>query len=231
MVLRRAHFRLRKGLWYPDGGHQPGHNVPFDVTVKQPDARVIGSEEQDGIAVILHHDRVSAERRRRDVSVVLTREVSSVDIGSLQDLEMVTVQVPRVQVVMVIVDHDLHDLAVLEHEGVDLAIHTRIGGKLLSGRHGRVQAGHLLGPVGLIVDREAGNVVDHVGGGVQHDPVVDGLQKGLMVQGCQTNVIGEFEVRNDGTEAAASPRRRPAKRSHSGYTSAGWADPHTQTSC
>lgn len=72
MVLGRGHFRLQEGLrCLDDGGHQPGYHVPFNVTVKQPDTWVIGSEAQNGVAVILYHDRVAADRSQRDVSVVL----------------------------------------------------------------------------------------------------------------------------------------------------------------
>jgi hypothetical protein len=56
----------------------------------------------------------------------------------LQNLELMAVQMPWVQVVVVIIDNDLNNLIVLHNKGVDLTIHCGVRSKLRTHRIGCV---------------------------------------------------------------------------------------------
>ena len=108
------------------GGHEAGVDVPLDVAVESPDAGVVGLEADDDVGILVRHDGVALQGRRRDVGPVAA-EGTDVRVTALDDLEVVPVDVPWVQVVVVVVDDDLNGLAIVEHEGVDLAVDLGVG--------------------------------------------------------------------------------------------------------
>ena len=61
------------------------------------------------MAMILNHDGVPFHWRRGDV-LKIAQERSPINRRTLQHLELVTVQMPRVKVSMVVVDHNLDHL-------------------------------------------------------------------------------------------------------------------------
>ena len=139
-----------------DGGRQAHLDVPLDVAVEQPDSGVVGLEAQHGEGLGHDGDRVAHGRRRRVVDVA-ARPVARAADGAVEDLEVVPVQVERVGRVVLVVDHDLHDVAVVDDVGVDLAVDDGIGVFVAGGRGG-VEGRHALGDVGDVVDARAGGM-------------------------------------------------------------------------
>jgi len=96
VALRRSLLRLGEclGSLY-DSGHQASLDVPFHVAVQEPDTGVISAETHDNVAVVLYHDSITANGGLGNI-LVLTSEVAAIDGSSLQDLELMAVQMPRV---------------------------------------------------------------------------------------------------------------------------------------
>ena len=92
MALGRSIF----GTWerlgsFDDGGDEASFNMPFDVAVQQPHTRVVGAEAKHSMAMVLDHDCVTADGRLRDIWVVCSSKVATVNGRALQDLELVAV--------------------------------------------------------------------------------------------------------------------------------------------
>lgn len=173
--------------------------MPLHVAVEHPDTGVIGAEADDGVAVVLDHDGVAFDWGCGDVACQALVE-AAVNWGALQNLEVVSVQVPWVQVVVVVVDDYLDDFVVLHHEGVDLAIYFGVGRELGSHCVGSVQRWNLGGDIGLAVDSETWKTVHEPATGIQNDLAVHGLQQGLVVGGYQKDIIHKVSVGVDAME-------------------------------
>lgn len=131
---------------YLDKSHdQPRVNVPLDVAVEQPHPRVVAPEPHHDVPVRIDEQDVSAHGhlRQRDSPVQdgLGVIVSRVFVAPQDGLEVVAVQVERVLARVVVVEHDLDDLVVAQHERVGvLAVHGRVDGQV-AGRERRVERG------------------------------------------------------------------------------------------
>ena len=136
-----------------DGRRQAHLDVPLDVAVEQPDARVVGLEAQHRERVRHDGHRVAHRRRRRVVDVP-GRPVARPRARAVEHLEVVAVQVERVRGIIDVVDDDLHDIAVFNDEGVDLAVDDGVGVEVAGGRRA-VQGGDLLADVGEVVEAGA----------------------------------------------------------------------------
>lgn len=120
MIQRYGNFmHLRRG--FDESAGQPLGDVPFDMAVDEPNSWVIGAEAKHRVPMVLHHDGIPFHRGRRDICKVAI-EVAALGDRALQNLELMAVHMPGVQVAVVVVDDDLHDLAVLDDEGIYLTV-------------------------------------------------------------------------------------------------------------
>src|SRR5690348_16089841 len=101
---------------------------------------------------------------------------------------------PWVQVVVVVVDDDLDNIAVVDHEGVDLAVDCGIGRKVLTNGVGGIQGRNILRDVRLVVDGEASNAVDLSGESVDNNLLVHWLEQGLLVEGNERDIVHKVEL-------------------------------------
>jgi hypothetical protein len=176
-----------------DGSHQTGLNVPLDVAVEEPDTGVVGAETQDGVAVVFDHDCVALDGGPRDVGEQAFVG-AAIEVGALQDLEVVAVQVPRVQVVVVVVDDNFYDVAVLHHEGIDLAVDLGVGGEFGTDGVSCVQGWDLGRHVGLVVHCETLDTVDLLAASVEDNLLVHRLKQRFVVCGHVVEIVDELEV-------------------------------------
>lgn len=140
-----------------DGGRQAHLDMPFNVAMEQPSARVGGLEPQDGVRV--RHDRDGVAPGRLLVVVgVPAGPVPGAGLGAVENLEVMAVEMERVGGSILVVDHDLDDIAVVDNEGVDLAVDDGIAVVVARGG-GRVQGRHLLVDVCQVVEASAGVAV------------------------------------------------------------------------
>ena len=99
-----------------DRRDEPRCNVPLDVAVKQPHARVIGAKAQHDVAVGIHEDGVAAHGSGGE-SFGFGRVVETcVVFAAVDDLEGVAVEMEGVLSGVVVVEDDLDDLIVAEDE-------------------------------------------------------------------------------------------------------------------
>lgn len=133
-----------------EGGGQAHLDVPLDVAVEEPDARVGGVEAEDGVRVGHDGDGV-AQGRRGGVVDVAAGPAAGAAARAVEHLEVVAVQVERVRRRVQVVDHDLHHIAVVDDEGVHLAVdgRVRVG---LARRRGAVERRHQLRDVRDVIE-------------------------------------------------------------------------------
>jgi hypothetical protein len=113
-------------------------------------------------------------------------------------LELVAVKVPWVQVVVVVVDYDLDDVAVVDNEWVDLAVHRWVRCEVFANGVRRVQSGHFLRNISLVVDGEAPDTVDLSREGVDDDLLVDWLQQRFLIEWDKFDIVGKVELVQNG---------------------------------
>ena len=172
-----------------DGGGQTHLDVPLDVAVEEPDARVVGLEAQDGEAAGVDRDRVALGRLAVVVGVALGPLAGS-GLGPVEHLEVVAVQMERVVGTVQVVDDDLDHLVALDDEGVDLAVDLGVLVVVARGG-GAVQGGHRLLDVRLVVEAGARVVVLVAAESkVKLDQGVIRIQDGTVVVRLEVRVIG-----------------------------------------
>jgi hypothetical protein len=167
--------------------------VPLDVAVEEPDTGVVGAETDDGVAVVLDHDRVTSNGSLGNL-IRQALVVTGSDVRALKDLELVAVQVPRVQIVVVVVDNDFDNIVVLHHEWVNLAVDLGVGGELGANGVGGVKCWDLRRHVGLVVYSETLDPVDFTAASIQNDLVVHWRKDGFAVFGNEVKIVDELEV-------------------------------------
>lgn len=100
---------------------QAGFDVPLDVAVEERDAWVVGFEADDGVAVTVNEDGVSAHGRRWGVEVGWGSErwpVVRTGARACDDLEFVAMEMERVSASVVVNYREFDDGAVGENVGV-----------------------------------------------------------------------------------------------------------------
>lgn len=126
-MIRGDVFQLQFLGGFDHGDLEAGLNVPLDVAVEEPNARVIGAKPYDQVRVLVGHDGVSAQGEVGDGGWVAL-EGTGFRVGALDDLEFVPVQMPGVQVVLVVVEEDFHDFVFLEDEWIAVdAVYGGVG--------------------------------------------------------------------------------------------------------
>lgn len=104
-------------------------NSPFQVAVKEPYSRVVGSEAQDNVAVGPDKEGVAAHWNLRDGLIV--GKVASRFGGPYNSLEGVAVKVEGVFAGIIVVQDDFDSLSLLENKGIGVvAIDHGIGGEI-----------------------------------------------------------------------------------------------------
>ena len=159
---------------------------------------VIGAESDHRVSAILHHQRVPSHGRLGVVSIG-PREITCIWGCSLQDLELVAVEVEGVEVGVVIVDDYLDNVAVIEDEWVDGTVDLGIRVIFASYRQSGVEGWDLWGNICNVVEAEARDAVDDRRIHVKDYLAVHGLQNGLEVIGFEVHVIGKIERLDHGS--------------------------------
>ena len=177
------------------GGHEAGVDVPLDVAVEGPNAGVVGLEADDDVGVLVGHDGIALQWRRGDVGIVAGKG-TDVWVAALDNLEVVAVNVPWVQVVVVVVDDDLNRLAVVENERIDLAVDDGVGRVFGAHGGGGVERGDFLGEVGDVVDDRSRNTIDVLEASFHHDLMI-GLEDWFLIVGNKAQVVEEVEHGKD----------------------------------
>ena len=116
MILRDLETLLDLVGGFDHGRDEAGSDVPFNVAVEEPDARVIGSEPQDHVAVWADHEGIAAHGHLGEGLVVDIR--TGLFGGADDGLESVAVEMEGVFAGVEVVEDDLDDLVLFEDEGV-----------------------------------------------------------------------------------------------------------------
>lgn len=119
--------------------------------------RVIRPETQHNVALRVQHKSVPPHGDLGEVCLrdVRVRKGAGILLGPPDGLEGMSVQMERVLARVGIVDDDLDNLALLEHEGVrPLTVDLHVGGEIPA-TEGRVEGGDLRGRVGDVVEKGA----------------------------------------------------------------------------
>jgi hypothetical protein len=128
--------------------------MPLDMTVEEPDSRVVGLKPQDDESVGVNDYGVAAHRDGREGVICDARvlECARLVVGAEDGLEIVPVQMKGMFSRIDVVDDDLDDLILLEDEWVGVrAIDGRVSSELAGGKDS-VQRRDLGGGVGYIVE-------------------------------------------------------------------------------
>ena len=127
--------------------------MPVDVAVEKPHTRVVCYEADDVVTSWWEHHDVSshwdgtesgmiAGIKWQGVAVCVVVEVLSVGRNSLDDLEVVPVQMERVRAPVVVVENDLDNIIVIEDERVRVVpVDLGIGGQI-AGRQDGIDSRH-----------------------------------------------------------------------------------------
>ena len=174
------------------GGDQARGNVPFDMAVEEPDARVVGAETNDEVAVGSDHEGVAAHGDGGEGLVADV--VAGFLLGADDGLEVVAVEVEGVLARVVVVEDDFDDLVLLEDEGVGVGgVDGGVEGGG-AGRQGGVEGGHFGADVGDVVEEGVvGAVAEVVHCDVEVEGVVDSVPEGLFVSGDEGKVVKRVE--------------------------------------
>ena len=137
-----------------DDGRGKAHlDVPLDVAVEEPDARVGRLEAQHEERVGHDGDRV-AHGRGAGVVDVAAGPVACVAAGAVQDLEVVAVEVEGMAGGVDVVDDYLDNVAVVDDEGDDGAVDGLVR-VVFSRCRGGVEGRHGLADIGDVVETGA----------------------------------------------------------------------------
>ena len=93
-----------------DGSYKARGNMPFDVAMEQPYARVVGAEAKDNVTIGVHEDGVTTHRSRRELRNVARIVETCVVIAPMDELEGMAVKVEGVLSGVVVVEDKLNDL-------------------------------------------------------------------------------------------------------------------------
>src|SRR6266498_3670382 len=119
---------------------------------------IVGTEPQNGVTLILNHDRVSPHWSLREVAI--TGEESHLWSCPFEDLELMAMKMEGVETLVMVIDNNFDYLAVFDHVRVHLTIHYGIRRVLISNGQGGVQRWDLLRQVGHVVDDEPLDSID-----------------------------------------------------------------------
>ena len=177
---------------FDHGGDEARGDVPFDMAVEEPDARVIGAETDDEVAVGADHEGVAAHGDGGECLVADV--VSRFFLGADDGLEVVAVEVEGVFAWVVVVEDDLDDLVLLEDEGVGVGgVDGGVEGGGAGGEGG-VEGGHFGADVGDVVEEGVvGAVAEVVHRDVEVEGVVDVVPERLFVVGDEGEVVERVE--------------------------------------
>ena len=131
--------------------------MPFDVAVEEPDARVVGAETEDDVAVGSDHEGVSTHGDFGEGLIVdvVARELLGADDG----LEGVAVEMEGVLAWIVVVEDDFDNVVLFENVRVDVdAIDGGIAG-CFARSMGGVETRYLRADVRHIVEKRTGRNV------------------------------------------------------------------------
>jgi len=92
--------------------------MPFNMAMKQPNARIIGLEANHRIAVSVDGDGVTFCWHGGKVPP-LTSILAFAACGPLANLELMPVKMERMDRGVEVVDYDLYDIAFVDHKGID----------------------------------------------------------------------------------------------------------------
>jgi hypothetical protein len=174
-------LQLERGL--DKGRRQTGDDVPFYVTVEEPDAyeagnlvvrnailetsgteryrekhtRVVSLEPQYNVTVRIENKRVSPHRDGREVGCgdVGLLEEAGLFLGPPERLEVVAVEMKGMTARVDVVDDDVDNLVLLEDERMGvLAVDFGIS-RLVAGTENCVQRGNLGSCVGYVIEEGA----------------------------------------------------------------------------
>ncbi len=105
---------------------QTHDDVPFDMAMKEPDTGIVCLEADDCITVRVHCKRVAFHWHRGEVSA-LAGVLSFATGGSLNYLELMPMQVERVDSSIQVVDCDLNDVSSVYNERIDCPVYDWVG--------------------------------------------------------------------------------------------------------
>ena len=134
---------------------QAGLNVPLDVAMEEPNARIVRLVPHHHIPARIDLDDIASHRLGGEAAL-LAGVGTGVFGGAGDDLEVVAVEMHGVAAGVVVVDDDFDDLVGFGDEGVGVgAVDKGVGGGL-AGREGGEEGGHFLLEVGYLVEGCAG---------------------------------------------------------------------------
>lgn len=139
-----------------EGGRQAHLDVPLNVAVEEEDTGVIDLEAQHGIRVGIDGDGVAAWRGLIEGQIMPCPR-ASVAGRTVQNLELMSVHVERMDGTIEIVDNNFDDITITEDERVYIPIDDGVGVGSASGGHG-VQSRYVLSDVRLVVEASAGTL-------------------------------------------------------------------------
>ena len=143
------------------GGDQPRVDVPLDVAVEEPDARVVAAEAQHDVAVGAHPEGIAAHGYRREGGVGRI-VVAAVLLAASDGLEVVAMEVEGMFAWVVVVQDDLNDLVVGEYKGICVdAIDGWVGG-VIAGGDGGIEGGKPRTDVGDAVEEGIVGAIDEI---------------------------------------------------------------------
>lgn len=103
---------------FNDGRYKAHLDVPFDVTMEQPDARIARLVAEDNVAVCVHCNGVTSHGYLGEVSGEAV-ESSFSGHRPFAHLKLVAVEVERMDGCVEVIHHNLNDVTFLYDEGID----------------------------------------------------------------------------------------------------------------
>lgn len=100
--------------------------MKFNMTMQIPNAWIVGPEAYDSKGIVLDHECIS-DSWHWAVVAVCALEGTGVWERAFQHMELVTVQVPGVEVGVAVADDDFDDVVVAHYYGIDLSVDEGVG--------------------------------------------------------------------------------------------------------
>lgn len=140
-----------KGLWRFNYRCRETHdNMPLNMTMEQPNPRIISHKPNDSITVRINSNRIPFHRNSGEVSD-MPIECPFPRGRFLANLELMAVEMERVDGCIEIIDRELHDRAFLGDVGIHPSVDGWVG-VLSSGADGCEERGNLLCDVIYVVE-------------------------------------------------------------------------------
>jgi hypothetical protein len=140
-----------KGLWRFNYRCRETHdNMPLNMTMEQPNPRIISHKPNNSITVRINSDRIPFHRNSGEVSN-MPIECPFPRGRFLANLELMAVEMERVDGCIEIIDRELHDRAFLGDVGIHPSVDGWVG-VLSSGANGCEERGNLLCDVIYVVE-------------------------------------------------------------------------------